>query len=77
MLIIINYYYQCYLLQARQGRTTIVIAHRLSTVQNADLIAVIQEGMIVEKGSHDELMNIDGLYRQLVTLQVCMPSFNL
>ena len=77
MLIIINYYCQCYLLQARQGRTTIVIAHRLSTVQNADLIAVIQEGMIVEKGSHDELMNIDGLYRQLVTLQVCMPSFNL
>ena len=77
MLIIINYYYQCYLLQARQGRTTIVIAHRLSTVQNADLIAVIQEGTIVEKGRHDELMNIDGLYRQLVTLQVCMPSFNL
>ncbi|XP_073253012.1 ATP-dependent translocase ABCB1-like isoform X5 [Porites lutea] len=56
--------------RARQGRTTIVIAHRLSTVQNADLIAVIQEGMIVEKGSHDELMNIDGLYRQLVTLQI-------
>ena len=54
-----------------------MIAHRLSTVQNADLIAVIQEGMIVEKGSHDELMNIDGLYRQLVTLQVCVPSFNL
>ncbi|CAH3028476.1 unnamed protein product, partial [Porites evermanni] len=56
--------------RARQGRTTIVIAHRLSTVQNADLIAVIQEGMIVEKGSHDELMNIDGLYRQLVMLQI-------
>ncbi|CAH3192815.1 unnamed protein product [Porites evermanni] len=56
--------------RARQGRTTIVIAHRLSTVQNADLIAVIQEGTIVEKGRHDELMNIDGLYRQLVTLQI-------
>ena len=54
-----------------------MIAHRLSTVQNADLIAVIQEGTIVEIGRHGELMNIDGLYRQLVTLQVCMPSFNL
>ena len=54
-----------------------MIAHRLSTVQNADLIAVIQEGTIVEIGRHDELMNIDGLYRQLVTLQVCMPSFKL
>ena len=54
-----------------------MIAHRLSTVQNADLIAVIQEGTIVEKGSHDELMNIDGLYRQLVTLQVLTyKSFN-
>ena len=49
-----------------------MIAHRLSTVQNADLIAVIQEGTIVEIGRHDELMNIDGLYRQLVTLQVCI-----
>ncbi|KAL9972823.1 hypothetical protein ACROYT_G019202 [Oculina patagonica] len=55
--------------QARQGRTTIVIAHRLSTVQNADVIAAIQEGVVVEKGSHDELMQTDGVYHQLVTLQ--------
>ncbi|KAJ7379512.1 ABC transporter B member 11 [Desmophyllum pertusum] len=55
--------------QARQGRTTIVIAHRLSTVQNADVIASIQEGVVVEKGSHDELMQTDGVYHQLVTLQ--------
>lgn len=56
--------------QARQGRTTIVIAHRLSTVQNADVIAAIQEGEVVEQGSHDELMQTDGVYHQLVTLQV-------
>ena len=47
-----------------------MIAHRLSTVQNADVIASIQEGVVVEKGSHDELMQTDGVYHQLVTLQV-------
>ncbi|PFX21918.1 Multidrug resistance protein 1 [Stylophora pistillata] len=55
--------------KARQGRTTIVIAHRLSTVQNADVIAAIQDGVVVEKGSHDDLMKTDGVYRQLVTSQ--------
>lgn len=55
--------------RARQGRTTIVIAHRLSTVQTADVIAAIQEGVVVEKGSHDELMQTTGVYHQLVTLQ--------
>ena len=47
-----------------------MIAHRLSTVQNADVIAAIQGGVVVEKGSHDELMQTDGVYHQLVTLQV-------
>ena len=47
-----------------------MIAHRLSTVQNADVIAAIQEGEVVEQGSHDELMQTDGVYHQLVTLQV-------
>ena len=60
-----------YIFQARQGRTTIVIAHRLSTVQNADVIAAIQDGVVVERGSHDELMQTDGVYRQLVTSQMC------
>ena len=49
-----------------------MIAHRLSTVKNADVIAVIQEGVVVEKGSHDELIQINGVYHQLVTLQVKM-----
>ena len=52
-----------------QGRTTVVIAHRLSTIQRADLILVIENGEIVERGHHDELLEIDGRYHQLYTVQ--------
>jgi len=52
-----------------QDRTTFVIAHRLSTIQRADLILVIEDGEIVERGRHDELIAIDGRYHQLYTLQ--------
>ncbi|KAJ6850762.1 putative multidrug resistance protein [Iris pallida] len=55
---------------ASVGRTTIVIAHRLSTIRNADLIAVVQAGQVVETGSHDELIrDEEGLYSSLVRLQ--------
>ena len=57
------------LLQALQGRTTLVIAHRLSTIKNADIIYAFDEGKIVESGNHAELMKHDGIYKQLVTLQ--------
>ena len=57
-------------LQARQGRTTIVIAHRLSTIQNADVIVGIDSGQVVEQGSHEELMEMQGIYHMLVTNQV-------
>lgn len=50
-------------------QTTIVIAHRLSTVRNADRIAVIMKGRVRECGNHDELMKRNGIYRRLVELQ--------
>ncbi|XP_075414573.1 ATP-dependent translocase ABCB1 [Tenrec ecaudatus] len=55
--------------KARKGRTTIVIAHRLSTVRNADVIAGFDDGVIVEEGNHDELMKEKGIYFKLVTMQ--------
>ena len=52
-----------------KGRTSIVIAHRLSTVQNADMIIVLNEGEIVERGSHNELLKLNGLYSKLYNMQ--------
>uniref|UniRef100_A0AAR2KBQ4 ATP-binding cassette, sub-family B (MDR/TAP), member 11a n=1 Tax=Pygocentrus nattereri TaxID=42514 RepID=A0AAR2KBQ4_PYGNA len=53
--------------EARRGRTSIVIAHRLSTIQTADIIAVMSQGVVIEKGTHEELMAKRGAYYKLVT----------
>lgn len=51
------------------GRSTIVIAHRLVSIRGADMIAVLEEGQLVEMGTHDELLRVDGAYADLIRLQ--------
>jgi ABC-type multidrug transport system fused ATPase/permease subunit len=53
-----------------EGRTSLVIAHRLSTVRHADRILVFQQGRIVESGTHDDLLERNGTYRFLVDTQL-------
>lgn len=55
--------------KARAGRTCLVIAHRLTTVQNADLICVIQNGIVVEQGAHNQLLALGGIYARLYNSQ--------
>ena len=52
------------------GRTTIMVAHRLSTIQHADKIIVMHKGRIRESGTHQELLDQDGIYRKLYQLQL-------
>lgn len=54
---------------AKQGRTCLTIAHRLTTIQDADVICVVNDGVIAEQGTHSELIEKKGLYYQLHTLQ--------
>ena len=56
--------------RAREGRTSIVIAHRLSTIQTADVIVSIEDGCVVEMGTHAELMETKGLYYHLASTMV-------
>ena len=60
---------QAALRRLMQGRTTLVVTHRLSTVRDADLIYVVEDGGLVEQGSHGELIARHGLYAHLWTLQ--------
>lgn len=56
------------------GRTVLVIAHRLSTVKTANTVAVISDGQIVESGTHDELLDKNGIYTSLVKRQLQGPK---
>lgn len=56
-----------------KDRTTLVVAHRLSTIRNADLICVMHEGEIVEQGTHDQLLALNGYYRRLIEMQQTNP----
>ena len=60
---------QSALTELSKGRTTIVVAHRLSTVKNADEILVVEDGLITERGTHDELVEQGGLYAELYRYQ--------
>lgn len=58
------------MVQVLRGRTSFVIAHRLSTVRRADLILVLDQGRVVEQGTHDDLMRLNGTYRRIHDLQL-------
>lgn len=60
--------------QLMKGRTAVIIAHRLSTIRNADLICVVQDGRISEQGTHEQLIQQDGLYRELYLGQFISTS---
>jgi ABC-type multidrug transport system fused ATPase/permease subunit len=62
------------LVELMRGRTTFVIAHRLSTVRAADLILVLQSGRLVDSGTHDELLESSAVYRRIHASQLADPA---
>jgi ABC-type multidrug transport system fused ATPase/permease subunit len=60
---------QSSLSELSEGRTTLVVAHRLSTVKNADMILVVTDGEITERGAHEELVELGGVYAELYRYQ--------
>jgi ATP-binding cassette subfamily B protein len=70
-----EYYIQKAMSVLLKDKTSIVIAHRLSTIMAADHILVVQDGTIVEEGKHDELLELDGVYKDLHAKQFERKSF--
>ena len=56
--------------ELKQGRTTLIIAHRLSTIKNADMIYVLRKGKVIESGTHEQLLSLDGSYKKMYETQV-------
>ena len=56
--------------ELKQGRTTLIIAHRLSTIKNADNIFVLNKGVVVESGNHEQLLQKDGVYKKMYETQI-------
>lgn len=56
--------------ELKQGRTTLIIAHRLSTIKNADMIYVLRKGKVIENGTHEELLSLNGSYKKMYETQV-------
>ena len=56
--------------ELKQGRTTLIIAHRLSTIKNADMIYVLKKGKVIESGTHEQLLSLDGSYKKMYETQV-------
>ncbi len=65
---------QAALSEALDGRTAMVIAHRLSTIRSADLILVIEDGSVVERGTHEELLAAGGRYEELHRTQFAVQA---
>jgi ATP-binding cassette, subfamily B, multidrug efflux pump len=56
--------------EVRQSRTTLIVSHRVSTIRDADMICVLDDGRIIERGTHDELLKVDGEYADLYRRQL-------
>jgi ATP-binding cassette subfamily B protein/subfamily B ATP-binding cassette protein MsbA len=67
---------QASLAQLLEDRTAFVIAHRLSTIIKADLIVVLEDGQVIETGTHDELLARGGRYQEMVSLQMNQSSID-
>jgi ABC-type multidrug transport system fused ATPase/permease subunit len=63
--------------QLMKGRTTLVVAHRLSTIRNADKIIVMHKGKVREIGAHEELLALDGIYARLYRMQFAMGGMGV